>query len=243
MRPLLLLLSISALAVAPRAHAASTFLEPVKDGTLYQSETGALSNGAGEFVFSGRTGLGGPGVQRAVLAFDLSAIPLGVTIDAARLTLTRSKGLSAGPFALHALSADWGEGAAIAPRGQGSGAPAEPGNATWIHTFSADQFWVSPGGDFEPVPSASASIAGGELVFGGPGLVADIESWLLDPAQNAGWIVISALEAEPGSAVRFFSREGIAAPTLEIQYASAVPEPSVTVLLLLVAATWGARRE
>jgi hypothetical protein len=57
----------------------------VKDNTLFS--TGTTSNGAGEFVFSGRTG--GGTMQRAVLAFDVAgALPAGAKITEASLTLS-----------------------------------------------------------------------------------------------------------------------------------------------------------
>jgi hypothetical protein len=63
------------------------------------------------------------------------------------------------------------------------------GDATWIHTFFPDQFWVVPGGDFGAVASASA-VVGGPGPYTWDGLAADVQSWLDNPGSNFGWIVI-----------------------------------------------------
>ncbi|MHC4093483.1 MAG: hypothetical protein ACYSVY_24955, partial [Planctomycetota bacterium] len=59
---------------------------------------------------------------------------------------------------LHRVLADWGEGESSGSGG--TGAPTEPGDATWIHRFYPDVFWASPGGDFEAAVSSSQSIGG-----------------------------------------------------------------------------------
>ena len=73
-------------------------LEPVQDNTLYETpiDSGAtqyeLSNGAGDFLFAGRGGMdAGFKLRRAVLKFDLSGLPAGAEILAARLTLHQSR--------------------------------------------------------------------------------------------------------------------------------------------------------
>src|SRR6266850_1101454 len=58
----------------------SVILNPCKDNTLIQNTQGEVSNGAGEGIFSGRTGtFGGQLRQRAALSFNLSIIPPGST--------------------------------------------------------------------------------------------------------------------------------------------------------------------
>ncbi len=76
----LLAVGVSAL-VSWGAHADTVVLTPVKDNTLISNETN--SNGAGDSVFSGRTGsFGNQTVLRAVMAFDVTgSIPAGSTID------------------------------------------------------------------------------------------------------------------------------------------------------------------
>ena len=92
-----------------------------KDNTLYESPDGALSNGAGQHIFAGVTG--NNMIRRALLAFDLSAIPEGATITSAQLTLNMSQTGEIAPLevALHRVLKDWGEGTSQAGRGEGAG--------------------------------------------------------------------------------------------------------------------------
>src|SRR4029450_6227331 len=173
-------------------------LRAIRDATLIESPTGALANGAGPYFFAGRTGQASGSMRRGVLAFDVAAhVPPGVTVTAVRLTLHMSQS-NAGPAptSLHRALAAWGEGSSSAPGG--SGAPAAPGDATWIHTFYDQSFWTSPGGDFLAAPSAS-ELVGGEGWYtwdSTPELVADVQSWLDDPASNHGWILVGEESAQ-----------------------------------------------
>jgi hypothetical protein len=81
--PLALLL----LASAQLSSAASLVLAPSQDNTIY-SENSTLSNGKGVNFFAGNNGNGTTGdPRRALIAFDLSAIPAGATIDSVSLQL------------------------------------------------------------------------------------------------------------------------------------------------------------
>jgi hypothetical protein len=100
--------------------------------------------------------------------------------------------------------ADWGEGASVS--GGGSGAPAQPNDATWLHAFFPGTLWTSAGGDFAPAPSASTTVAGvGDYAWRDPRLTADVQAWLAGGDEH-GWAVIGD-ESEPGTARRFDSRE------------------------------------
>jgi hypothetical protein len=150
---LVLAAGLSAAAARPQPRTTITrtvTLEPARDNTLY-SESGNISNGAGEYLFAGTIQRGD--ARRAVLAFDMSGIPPGATVLTATLTLTMSRSI-AGETAvsLHALQRDWGEGASDAVGEEGAGAAAEPGDATWLHTFFDTDLWATPGGDFEATP-------------------------------------------------------------------------------------------
>ena len=54
-RSAMLLLAIVVTSVSTEASAAQISLTPVKDNTLYQSATGSKSDGAGSYLFAGRT--------------------------------------------------------------------------------------------------------------------------------------------------------------------------------------------
>jgi hypothetical protein len=150
--------TLAGLGVSLPLQADTVTLGPVKDNTLFSTTT--TSNGAGDGVFSGRTGGGGGGTtQRAVLAFDVAgSVPAGSTITSVELTLTLLQSGPAGaqPHNLHRVLNDWGEGTSIGFGG--TGAPATPGDATWLHTFFPDQFWFNPGGDFEAASSVTQTV-------------------------------------------------------------------------------------
>src|SRR6185312_4090734 len=57
-----------------------------------------------------------------------------------------------------------------------------------------------------------------------PDLVADVQSWVRDPAVNFGWIVISQNEGRAGTARRFSTKVGgVVAPALAVEYVMPAP--------------------
>jgi len=202
----------------------------LRDNTLIESDTGATSNGAGNQVRCGRTGdSGGSLVLRTVLAFDLSGLPPGGVVRAAtlRLTLTNSSS-GALPVTLHRVLADWGEGASVAAGGKG--APSQPGDATWIHRSFPDQFWRSPGGDFDPASTASAEVGSLPISYAwsSPELTQLVQHWLDQPADNVG-VMLRGEEAFGFTAKAFASREHPNAslrPTLIIELQRSTPCPA-----------------
>ena len=130
------------------------------------------------------------------------------------------------------MSRDWGEGASDAGDPGGIGAQAEPGDATWIHTFYNTSFWTTPGGDFSPTLSATTTVSTVDTTYtwSGSGLVADVQAWVSNPASNFGW-VIRGDEVNAGSAQRFNTRENSSNPpqlTVTYQVSSPTPTPSPT---------------
>lgn len=217
-RSLVLLLSMSlclAAVVSAQCDPSEISIAADRDNTLYEDAGGALSNGAGSYVFTGNTS--GNGVRRALLRFDVAgAVPPGSTITSAALALNMSMAIS-GPenVDLHRVTADWGEGSSDAGGPEGGGTASTPGDATWIHTFFNTALWTAPGGDFSAAPSAAALVDGtGVYVWGSSaGMVADTQTWLDDPASNFGWILVGN-EAVLGTAKRFDSRSGPLPPVL-----------------------------
>jgi len=109
-----------ALVALPCAGSAKTLTLPVlQDAMLIESADGSLANGAGPYLFAGRTGQSSGSIRRALLAFDVAAqVPPGAKVTAVRLTLQMSQS-NAGSVAvsLHRVLADWGEGASSASGG------------------------------------------------------------------------------------------------------------------------------
>jgi hypothetical protein len=218
------------LAGATMAQAATLTFAPRKDNTLYQDASGASSNGAGQYLFVGKTNQGS--VRRALLAFDLSSIPAGATITSATLTLNMSRTISgAQTTQLHRVLADWGEGTSNAGANEGGGASATTGDATWLHTFFNTGFWSSQGGDFSTTLSASQSVSGtGSYTWSSTAqMVADVQGWVDDPSTNFGWMLVGN-ESANSTAKRFDSREHPTAslrPQLTVEFT--VPNTAPTV--------------
>jgi plastocyanin len=199
--------------------AQSTTVGPSKDNTLYESDTGALSNGAGEHMFVGMTKFGFK--RRALVAFDLSGIPAGATIDNVTLTLNMNKTVvTSKAVRLHRALADWGEGSSVAPNEQGTGTPPTNGDATWIHTVVDGGTWTNPGGDFQPTASASTQVGStGLYQWSSEQMTADVQAWVNDGATNFGWILVGD-ESASKTAKRFDTKESDSGikPVLTIEF-------------------------
>jgi hypothetical protein len=197
-----------------------------KDNTIYQSATGTLSNGAGDYLFVGAGGVGS--AKRALLTFDIasSGIPFGSTITDAKLTLYMSKtSVGPQPVELHRLLKDWGEGASHAPGEEGSGGAAAAGDATWLHAFYDTSFWTNVGGDFEPLASASEIVGAADFYsWTSQQMASDVQSWLDAPSDNPGWLLLG--NEAVSSAKRFDSRTNVTVgnrPVLTVQYKAPCP--------------------
>ncbi len=228
---------VALLVPAPGARAGTTLvIGAAKDNTLYESATGSLSNGAGTSFFAGRNNQATNSIRRGLLWFNVAAaIPDGATILSVDLELIMSQtSAGAANVGLHRASAAWGEGASDAGIAGGSGAPAQAGDATWKHTFFPGSLWAAAGGDFAAAASATLAVdATGTYVWtSNPGLVADVQAWLDEPASNHGWL-LRGNEAIAQTVKKFDSRESTdptLRPALTITYET--PTPAVP-------ATWG----
>jgi hypothetical protein len=178
-----------------------------KDNTLYEDAQGDVSNGAGDYLFAGQSNVGV--VRRALLHFDIAAaLPSGSTINSVTLTLALSRTLTGDvSFSLHTVSQDWGEGASDAPLNEGAGTTAATNDATWLHTFYNTATWTTPGGDFNPTPSATATVGSTLTTYSWTStqMATDVQNWLDTPASNFGWILIGG-ETVNATAKRFASR-------------------------------------
>jgi hypothetical protein len=201
----------------------SVNVAPSKDNTLYESPSDPLSNGSGDYIFTGKTATGS--IRRALIAFDVAgSVPEGWTIDSVRLTLDFNRTTSdPQPVELHRVLLDWGEGSSHAGGEEGAGAMPEMGDATWEHTFFDSVFWATAGGDFAPNPSAVSVV--GDFNQYGPyswgstiEMVADVQQWLDDPATNFGWILVGNESTFPTSK-RFSSKDNpVNPPMLTVFY-------------------------
>ncbi len=195
-----------------------------RDNTLYEDPTGSLSNGSGVSIFVGVTGLSLK--RRALVHFDVAAsVPAGARIVDARLdvNVVQSAAFIAVDVFGHRVLQDWGEGASAPAFGNGGGgAPAAPGDATWLHTFYPGSFWTTPGGDFAAAPSftmPTAATLGPASSILSAALLADVQAMLDNPAQNFGWL-LKTNEAQAFVARRIDSSETTLGtpPRLQVTY-------------------------
>ena len=226
------------------ANADLITLQASRDAAMYQSNDGSLANGAGRYLFAGKTNQNL--ARRSVLQFDVaSAVPAGAQITAARLTLNLSQvnaGSGARDVSLALALSPWTTGASNPADTEASGALALAGDCTWLHS-SADgagggTLWETAGGDFAAFASATVSTqALGLYTWSSLGLLNDVRLFAQDPSRNHGWFLLGD-ESTAGTARRFDSAdsalEGGIVPTLEIEY-SVIPAPGPVVLLALAA--------
>ena len=210
------------------ALADTVILMPAKDNTLYEDGAGSLSNGSGIYLFAGKTNA--PSLRRGLIAFDFSSIPTNATITGATLSMFLSKthGGSAAVSLSKALR-DWGEGASDAGEPGGMGTTAQPGDATWFHTFYDTSFWTAHGGDFSPTASATTTVNAVNTTYtwSGSGLLADVQSWVSSPASNFGWVILGT--ESTGKVQRYNTRENTSnPPQLTVIYQAPSVTPTAT---------------
>ena len=198
-------------------------LPPVQDNSIYSGFT-SNSNGIGPSLFSGTPGSGNP--NRALLQFDIAAnVPATATITNVVLTLNceaRGGASTAENHSIHVVTTPWGEGPSLGGgAGGGSGVPAISPDATWLFAVFGVTPWATAGGDFNPVPSSTSLIgAPGAYFWTAGSLTADVQSWLNNPASNAGWLLKIDVEGVSGTSSRWTSREGSSTliPNLAVTY-------------------------
>ncbi len=183
-------------------------LEAARDATLIEDPDGALANGAGPAIYAGRTNQQERSIRRGLLFFDVaSALPRPALIESVTLSLTLvpSNPGSTDIRVVRVLS-DWGEGASYSEGGRG--APSEPGDATWLHTFYDQEFWEYAGGQFVGRESGRLNVEGpgSYALQGSIHLLQDVRLWAMAPGRNFGWMLIGD-EARRGTVQAFASRE------------------------------------
>jgi hypothetical protein len=197
-------------------------LSPVKDNTLYQVSAGstALSNGAGQHWFAGRTIQSS--LRRGLMAFNVSSIPAEANILEVTLSVHCSRSAIAGleDISMHRVLANWGEGSSNDSGNEGDGTAASTGDATWFNRIHPSTGWTQAGGQFVATPSLTKPIGNVDFYdLQSEGLAEDVRFWIANPGQNFGWI-FRGNELAAGTAKRFDSREN--------------PDPSVRPFLTVI---------
>ncbi|MFM9835630.1 MAG: DNRLRE domain-containing protein [Methylophilaceae bacterium] len=229
-------------------YAQTTTFTAVSDVTLIENFNNQdLANGGADSIYVGFTQRAGE--RRALLRFDLSAIPATANIDSAILKLTFIRGHSdTMTVSLHKTLNSWGEDLSTSFGGAGDQALAN--DATWKYRFfGLLQLWDTQGGDFSPIVSASKSIPGLQGVthdISSAGLLTDVQNWVIQPNNNYGWTLIG-----DASAKAYASRENATAafrPQLIVSWTPAansatdVPLPMWVPILLALIFIYSSRR-
>ncbi len=193
----------------------------IADATLISDPDGyQYALGAAYQIYAGRVGEQGLStLRRGLIRFDFSTIPAGSTITSVQLKLYMSATQGATHnISLHRSQQSWGEGASFAFGG--GGAPAQPGDATWVNRFFPGEPWTTPGGNYEAIASATKSVGGIAWYTWATSarLVSDVQGWINTPASNYGWFVIGN-ETILQSVKRFDSRNStVNQPQLIVTY-------------------------
>lgn len=197
------------------------------DTTIYQDATGN-SNGAGDRMVAGRpAGTGSPGVEafsrRALLRFSLTSIPTGSTVNSATVTLVSDMpvGVNTGTqtLSLLRLTQSWTEGTADFTAGVGE--PTSGSGATWANRAGATA-WTNAGGTFNGTASGTFSNVSVAGTYTSSNVGTDVANWFNGSVTNNGWL-LRGNEAAPGTAKRFYTREGLTPPVLTVRFRRPLP--------------------
>lgn len=194
---------------------------PIADNTIYQELTNN-NNGAGTGMVAGRTlGTAGSLARRAMVRFNVGAIPSSSTIVSASMDLTSDTTTATGAqsIGIHRITSNWTEGTSSGTAGVG--AAATGGGATWANRITPSTAWGTAGGDF--IAGATATIAvNTSATYTSGSLASDVQLWV-NGTNNFGWL-LKGNEAVTGTVKRFLTREaGAGAPVLNVTYTRPLP--------------------
>ncbi len=204
-------------------------LPAIKDNSMF-NESGGKSLGDGK-IFAGTTCNGN--IRRALIQFDVSAIPSDATVTNVELKLGAEKSRNGGDgvIDIYAVDQSWGEGPSSASGGGGDGATAIAPDATWTDAMLGTAFWTTPGGDFNSSLLLSTRVTTEEfqtISFPTSGNFENqVEAWASDPSSNHGILIIGVEDANC-SAYRFGSREQGTAPELVVTWENQGCQPPTT---------------
>ncbi len=171
--------------------------------TLNASAEATIFNDASLAVGSGRVFVGNNfqnEVRRGLVRFDLSSLPAGTVVSATLEALVLSQRGFDLTFDAFRVVTDWNEGPTVGLGSTGGqGGPATADDATWLQTGLGGP-WATPGGDFEPTPSATAVSTNAGVVISFE-LAADVQRFLDGSAENLGWILVSRTEPVTGNVI------------------------------------------
>jgi hypothetical protein len=227
--PNLTLLLLLGLVPSGIALAETATLTAVADTALFSFNP---NNNYGKLTTLPLGAISRPGQEgRVLLRFDVAAaLPSNAVISSVSLRLRVTKepgGGAAETVDLHRMLVPWVEGSKSTDP---QGATATAGETSWSSRVVGGGNWAAPGGqagtDFATAVSGSVTLDNpATYTATGAGLVADVQAWLQEPANNFGWMIRDRPPLESRTAKRIGSREGSAsqAPQLTVEYTVPVP--------------------
>jgi hypothetical protein len=206
--------------------AATVTLNPVADAFIRQFDpdrTLGIDYGSEPSMVAGALGSRAQfEIRRALLQFDLSAIPAGAVVNSATLRVTVVMvplTPVSSTFDVKRVLQSWTEGGVSWNSRAGTGTPWQVPGATG----SADS--ISTPSSFVAVGSANFT----DYTFPSmAGLVGDVQGWVNNPSSNFGWLLKSEDEVSPETARHFGTRENPThPPVLTVNYS--LPSLGVTI--------------
>ncbi|MBV6478048.1 MAG: hypothetical protein HGGPFJEG_00795 [Ignavibacteria bacterium] len=192
------------------------------NNTLYEDPTGSSSNGAGQYLFTGKTVVNQ--IRRGLVRFELAEfIPQCAIVTNVSLKMHMSRTISSStPVQLRKVLKSWGSSNSDPSGEEGFGTSADTGDATWIHTYYTSEYWDRPGGDYSDSISAVKDVdAIGFYTWDAtPRMISDVQEWVSYPNSNFGWLLLANESTYP-TAKRFdsFNHDSVSyKPTLTVTY-------------------------
>lgn len=181
---------------APAANAATLVVEPPRtfaaDAYIAGGQDSAKNYGASDELVVGDKDQ----FHRALIWFDLGAIPPGSRINSAKLDLylenTSGPSSVAAEISVHAVRRAWAEG--------DSNDSAASNGATWRRA-SAAQSWTSAGADFDSIAASTISVPDVKNIRYLWDVTSLVERWVAGADSNYGFILKIAKEASDSSSV------------------------------------------
>jgi len=186
-------------------------LYPSQDSFLDSSSPQASGGDSPVLYVSGKAG----GIERAIILFDMSAVPIDTNITSATFYLYKHPfGEGTRTIGLHRVNSSWGES-----------------GVSWISTGNGSD-WATAGGEFAAERSAVKDVsASSSEDWVSWNVTRDVVNFLADPGSNNGWIVKDEDEtAATGAEWAFSSKESSESerPKLVLTYETAGEENKTT---------------
>ncbi len=177
-----------------------TVLQPypgIGRDTYLGSGQNTWNHGAEASMRAGDEAAGGLGTLRTTLAFDLSTIPAGSTINSATMSLYQAgqADTSTPTLDVHYLTRDW-------VQGSGSGSATGDG-ATWL-SYDGTGLWATAGGDYAATASASTTAPDSSGAWLDWNLSTLTQSWVNGLVSNYGVLVKQNFENPAGNDAKLF---------------------------------------